>query len=244
MAGTKKATTDEGYGAYCLGTLGLSQIFKVATIGAGEVNTVVVDSYVLPVRAKISAVAIYCTAIDSIAGTDAFNIVVGPGAYSQGVVVANDNQQMFAYNQASTASGVANSLVGGGSGITTNFALPGQALFAADVVINAVNTPGILVATGGSAVFGDIPTALSPVVLAGSDAVFERGQVLTLRFVTTATTGLVTNFQVVVTIEPRPLNSPSHTEPQFQWNGPTALNAPQASGPSLVNVRPTSGYTF
>lgn len=244
MAGTKKATTDEGYGAYCLGTLAVTPLFKVATIGAGEANTTIVDTFVTPSRIKIAAIAIYASAIDSIAGTDSFNIVVGTGAYLQGVTVQNDNQQMYAYNQASTANGVQNSLVGGGSGITTNFALPGQALFAADVIINAVNTPGILVATGGSAVFGDIPTALSPIVLAGSDAVFERGQILTLRFTTTASTGSVTNFQVVALTEVRPLNSPSHTEPQFQWNGPTALNAPQASGPSLVNVRPTSGYTF
>jgi len=244
MAGTKKGTTDEGYGSYCLGTLGVSQIFKVASVTSDVVNTTVIDTFVLPCRAKIAAVAIYCSAIDSIAGTDSFNIVVGTGAYSQGVTVQNDNQQMYAYNQASTANGVANSLVGGGSGITTNFAVAGQALFAADVIINATNTPGIHVVGGGSAVFGDIPTALSPIVLAGSDAVFQRGQILTLRLNTTAATGLVTNLQVVVTIEPRPLNSPSHTEPQFQPNGPTALNAPQASGPSLVNVRPTSGYTF
>lgn len=353
MAGTKKATTDEGYGAYCLGTLAATPLFKVPAIGAGVVNTTVQDYFVTPSRLKIAAIAIYGSAFSAIDGSLKFNIVVGPGAYetlapvaasgiftltgvpttgdtnnylinnvlvavaqttgntlaaqatadaaaitaltgttlvtavesgnevvvtantagaegnfiatsasttggvtirpnqtflvggsdASGVVpVANDNQQMYAYNQASSANGVQNQLVGGGSGITTNFAVPGQALFASDVLINPLNTPLILT-TGGSAVFGDIPTAEGLQTLVASDAVFQRGQLLTLR-VTTPGGGSITNFQVVALTEPRPLNSPSHTEPQFQWNGPAPLNGPQAPGPSLVNVRPTSGYTF
>ena len=162
-------------------------------------------------------------------------------------VVENDNRTLPYYNKASDATPV--QIAGGGSGITTDFALPGQALFANDVSINAVNTPGILVATGGSAVFGDIPTDLGQDVLAASDAVFQRGQILTLR-IFTPIGGSITNLLVSAVSEVRDLNWPPDPV-QVQPNSPiqgiaTPLNARQIGtlSPTIENVRPVSGRTF
>jgi hypothetical protein len=353
MAGTKKDFTDHGYSQYSLGTLGVTPLFNVPTIGASVVGTTVQAYFVTPSRIKLSAIAIACSAVSTINGSVSFNIVVGSGAYESGATAAvgsytltgvpttgdnnvytingdvvtvaqttgntlavqatadaaaitaataltgvtaaaaganinltantagvasnfittfgsstggdtvtanqvqlsggsnggltvgtvqNDNRTLPYYNQAATSNQI--QIAGGGSGITTNFALPGEALFATDVSINAINTPGILVATGGSAVFGDVPTALGQQVLAASDAVFERGQILTLR-VFTPSGGSITNLIVSAVSEVRNLNEPS-TPQEVQLNDPLqGFVTPNTPGNiSIKNVRQVSGVTF
>jgi hypothetical protein len=353
MAGTKKDFTDAGYSSYTLGTLGVTSLFNVPTIGASAVSTTVQAYFVTPSRIKLSAIAIACSAVSTISGAVSFNIVVGSGAYESGATTAvgsytltgvpttgetntytingdvvtnaqlttnslaaqatsdaaaitaataltgvtaaavganinltantsgvggnfitttgssnggdtvtanqlqlsggsngalttgtvqNDNRTLPYYNQAATSNQV--QIAGGGSGITTNFALAGNALFATDVSINAVNTPGILVATGGSAVFGDVPTLLGQQVLAASDAVFERGQILTLRVVTPAG-GSITNLIVSAVSEVRNLNEPS-TPIEIQLNDQLQgfVTPNSANIVRIQNVRQVSGVTF
>jgi hypothetical protein len=361
MAGTKKDFTDHGYSQYSIGTLGVTQLFNVPTIGASVAPTTVQASFVTPSRIKIASIAISALAVSTVSGAIAFNIVVGAGAYetvaavaavgtftltgvpttgdnniytiggvvitnaqltantlsaqatsdaaaitagsalvsataagatitvtalvaglqgnnistvgnstggdtvtanqtyltggndASGVVtVQNDNRTLPYYNQAASSNQI--QIAGGGSGITTNFALPGNALFAYDVAIDPENTPGILVG-GGTAVFGDVPTLLGTQVLAASDAVFERGQLLTLRFITPAGAS-VTGFVVSALTEVRNLNepsTPSELQPgQLNANGlPNNLGQFQSfttpSSPNAIkiqNVRPVSGVTF
>jgi hypothetical protein len=352
MAGTKKDFTDHGYSQYSLGTLGVTPLFNVPTVGASVVGTTVQAYFVTPSRIKLSAIAIACSAVSTISGAVSFNIVVGSGVYESGATsavgsftltgapttgqsnnyhingdlvtvaqttgtlaaqatadaaaitaataltgvtavavganinltantagvagnfittsgsstggdtvtanqvqlsggsngtltvgtVQNDNRTLPYYNQAATSSQV--QIAGGGSGITTNFAVAGETLFATDVSINAINTPGILVATGGSAVFGDVPTALGQQVLAASDAVFERGQILTLR-VFTPSGGSITNLIVSAVSEVRNLNEPS-TPIEVQLNDPLqGFVTPLTPGNiGIQNVRQVSGVTF
>lgn len=357
MAGTKKDFTDDGYCQYSLGTLGVTNLFSVATIGASSVGTTVQSSFVAPCRLKLSAIAVSVSTVSTINGSVSFNIVVGSGAYESGSTAAtgsytltgaptttfnnvytingvvttnaqltantlaqqatsdaaaitaatatngvtavavganinltantagvagnfittvgsstggdtvtanqavlsggsngtltvgtvqNDNSTLPYYNHASTAEPV--QVAGGGSGIVTDLALPGQALFAQDVSINAINTPGILT-TGGSAVFGDIPTAEGQQVLAASDAVFPRGAIITLR-VFTPIGGSITGLTVSAVSEVRPLNTPpdpiqvqpGQTNPVGQIQGfvsPTSVDAVR-----IQNVRQVSGFTF
>ena|ERR1700722_1191994 len=248
MAGTKKDFTDDGYCQYSLGTLGVTTLFNIPVVGADLVNTTVEAVFVTPARMKISAIGIAFTAIDSIAGTDAFNIVVGSGAYTQGVTVQNDNATLPYYNHASTAEPV--QIAGGGSGITTDFALPGQALFAADVAFTVANFPNITALGGVAAAIGDVPTAESNIVLAASDAVFQRGQIITLRLVTTASTGSITNLVVTAVTEVRPLNwppDPAQVQPgQTNTNGQIQgfVNPTSVDAVRIQNVRPVSGVTF
>ena len=248
MAGTKKDFTDHGYCQYSVGALHAVQLFNVAAIGAAQVNTTVQAAFVTPARCKISSVALYASSVEGVAGDHLFNIVVGSGAYAQGTTVQNDNVTLPYYNKAATVP--PQQIAGGGSGITTNFAQDGQALFAADVAINAANTPNIGVG-GGSAVFGDVPTALAGAVLAASDAVFERGQLITLRFVTPAAVGALTNVLVSAVLEIRPLNwppSPVQVQPNSPLQGfvtpANAVSGPLQTAPNIANVRPVPGVTF
>jgi hypothetical protein len=81
MAGTKKDFTDHGYSQYSIGTLGVTKLFDVPTIGASVVPTTVQASFVTPSRIKIASIAVSALAVSDISGTIAFNIVVGAGAY-------------------------------------------------------------------------------------------------------------------------------------------------------------------
>jgi len=182
----KKATADN-LQDWVTGTLGITPLFKVAAAGAAIANTTVSDAFVLPCNTKITKIAIACTALNALTG-HAFNIVLGTAAsYTQGVVPTNDNS--------------------GTSGYPTNVATNGMALFAADVVLNAANT-GFATTTGGSAVFstqGNAVPVASTIYLAAYDAIFPNGGILTLRLVTPASTGSITNFIVGAVLEPRPL---------------------------------------
>lgn len=186
------------------------------------------------------------------------------GAGATGITtVANDNATMPYLQQASTAQPV--QVVGGGAGPTTNFATAGQALFAQDVPVLAANFPAtsgfgaLATGTGGVGVFSDTTLAAMTelngqpigtnqnwpsVALAASDAVFQRGQVLTLRCITPSG-GSITGLQVVAVAEVRPLNWPPSPQ-QVQLNQPLQgiqLNGTN-TGPVLKNVRPVSGLTY
>jgi hypothetical protein len=158
---------------------------EIASLGAGVVSTAIQARFVLPQACKIPKVAISCTAIDSLAGTDAFNIVVGNGAYDTAIVTPPwDDQNTWGY--------------------PTQFATAGQALFAQDVQFTAANFPGYFIqqpdgtvltiaaamTTGAGGVGVFVPTVW--------DAVFPAFTVLTVRAITTASTGSITDLDITL----------------------------------------------
>lgn len=153
----------------------------VAAIGAGVANTVVQARVVLPFNYKIRYVAVDLTAIDAVAGLDLFNLVVGTGAYTNTAasLAPNDNRDT--------------------NGIATNVAVAGNSVFGADVPFNAANTQvqgsgwiALATAAGGQGIF----------VPPNYDAVYPRGVPMTLRVVTVAATGSISNLAVVMGIVP------------------------------------------
>jgi len=165
--------------------------------GAGVVNSTVQDLQLLGIQYKIRKVAIAFTAIDSIAGTDLFNLVVGTGTYTSAAASAAPNDNSFDPSATTTVGVNTDIAVGvtpvlGGVGYPTNVATAGMTVFGADVPLNATNVPNIATGTGGYAVL--IPT--------NYDAVYPANIPLTLRVTTTASTGSITGFRVFVIVSP------------------------------------------
>lgn len=213
----KKALSDN-LQDWVTGTLGMTPLFKVASVGASVANTTISDMFVLPANTKITKIAIACTAIGALTGYS-FNIVLGTtGAYTQGNVPTNDNSEVDGY--------------------PTNFAVNGQSLFAADVVLNAANT-GFATATGGSAVFstqGNAVPAASTIYLAAYDAIYPNGGILTLRLTTPASTGSISNLVVSAILEPRVLNPTNVTQTaSFSGTGGVVV-------PPQLSILPGSSY--
>ncbi|MGH7746272.1 MAG: hypothetical protein ACREQ5_16160 [Candidatus Dormibacteria bacterium] len=168
----------------------------VASIGAGVANTVVQATFISPWQFKIRKVAVNLTAIDNVAGTDSFNIVIGYGAYAQNNPVPNDNS----YDQAAP----------GGFGYPTNVGIVGQSVFGKDVAFSSANIPGITTANGGFTVM----------VPANYDAVYPAGVPLTVRATTVITTGSISNLLIVMGVVPMKLRlAPPATEGVFPQPG-------------------------
>jgi len=149
---------------YCLVETGLS----AAAQGAGVANTTIATTKVFPFQYKIRKVAVYVASIDAISGgSDAFNLVVGTAAsYTNTNIAANDNSDT--------------------NGYPTNVAVVGNCVFNGDMGFTAANTPvngsgwiTLATSTGGYGIF----------VPPNYDAVYPAGIPLTLRLVTTASTG-------------------------------------------------------
>jgi hypothetical protein len=202
-----------------LGTLGADlNLFNLATIGASQANTTVQAYAILPGRMKFPKIAVFCSAISAVTGIS-FNIVLGTGAYTQGAVPGNDNSSVpnVAWNtagQATSATGA--TYPAGGGGFCTNPALPGQAMFAADVVFNVTNFPNLTTATGTGANYAQILVPTSP------DAIWPQGGVLTLR-ATTPGGGSITNFIISVYDSPEAMSAsfPASNFPIYATPEPT-----------------------
>jgi len=202
-----KTTIDRNPRAFTFDALSETGFPLVATLGAGVANTVVQGYVVQPFAYKVAIVSVFCTALDSLAGTDKFNLVVGTGAYTQGTTIPTDNSFD---PQSTTTVGInvpqssSNPAVLGGLGYPTNFATAGQALFSADQALTATAGVGVATTTGqpalatpttgGGGVWRFVPTYY--------DAVIPAGAVLTLRAVTTASTGSISNLSVRMAILP------------------------------------------
>lgn len=117
--------------AFVLNTLGWLNFSYVSSVGAAQNNSQCIAYLPLVSNMKISKVAVFFAGIDSLAG-DLFNIVLGTGVYTQGVVAANDNS--YTHN-------AANAVGSDNLGFPTNIAANGSALFSADMVFNAANFP-------------------------------------------------------------------------------------------------------
>lgn len=200
--------------AYTLGTLGTeSNIFALSTIAISQVNTTVAAYFIVPGRVKIPKIAVFVSAIGAAAiGSASFNIVHGTGAYVQGSIPGNDNSSVppVSYNALGQASGGQGPNAGsqltvtypvGGGGIASNPSVPGNAMFAADVVFNTTNFPNLTSATGTGANYAQILVPSNP------DCVWANASVLTLRVTTPAGAGTITNLIISMYDEPQPLQA-------------------------------------
>ncbi len=199
---------------YELNTLGFAS-FDAITTTAATTNTTSVNQLSFPCNVKIPKISVSYFAIDSVAGTDSFNIVVGAGAYTQGNTATNDNSY--------TASNVVPGANTGNLGYPTNFATTGNALFTADIPFSsnatyAYVTPSATAtpAAAGGPGYGVSGTGWQVITTTGGygifvpsyyDAIYPAGVPITLR-VTTPTSPYVTNFRVTLLIEPCLLRVP------------------------------------
>jgi hypothetical protein len=192
--------------------------FNPVSPGAGVVNTTVQAAFLIPFLYKIRKVGVFYSAVDSVAGTDKFNIVVGTGAYTQGVIAPNDNSYasgLVVPAAASATTGAGVYVAQSGAGYPTNVATAGMAVFSADITVAPAATtaqqPGA--ATNGPYAPGWIAAATGGgygiFVPPNYDAVYPMLVPLTLRMVTTASTGSATAFTVTLGVVPvTPLASP------------------------------------
>jgi acyl-coenzyme A thioesterase PaaI-like protein len=182
--------------------------FLSVSPGAGVANTTIQDTLLVPGLFKIRKVGVAFSAVNSVAGTAAFNIVVGTtGAYTQGVIAPNDNSYSSgtAAPSATTATNGAGVYVNqAGAGYPTNVATAGMAVFSADITLapasttaqqagaatNSTFAPGWISATttGGYGIF----------VPPNYDAVYPMLVPLTLRASTAASVGTITSLRVVM----------------------------------------------
>ena len=203
---------------YVLGTLGLDgAMFGPVSPAAAVANTTVQAYYVLPCRAKIAKISVFCSAIAATTGTHSFNIVFGvTGAYTQGSIAGNDNSSVPNVSLRDSTTGQPTT-ISGGAGICTNPAVPGNALFAADVLFNTTNFPNLTTGTGTGVSYAQVLVPSSPV------AVYPAGAVLTLRVTTPASTGSISNLLIGATLEPQPLSA---SFPAFPSSQSQPLNIP------------------
>jgi hypothetical protein len=187
--------------------------FAVVSPGAGVANTTIQASFLAPTLFKIRKVAVLYTAANSVTSTLAFNIVVGTGAYTAGTIAPNDNSYasgtVLPVSPTTTGSGVA--VAAAGVGYPTNVAGAGQAVFSADITFTTATQTGAqaastyapgwvsLTTTGGYGIF----------VPPNYDAVYPMLLPITLRCVTTASTGTISNLAVMLDVVPvTPLANP------------------------------------
>lgn len=222
-----------------LNALGAVSVPTVASVGAGVANTTVQSSHGLPFNYKIRKISVLYSAASAVTGTIKFNLVIGGftggtgQTYTQGNIGTNDNSYSM---PAGGTVGSAN------LGYCTNVAVAGMSIFGADVPINSANlqsanTTGIagnqtgqntggtgwivVTTTGGYGIF--VPT--------NNDVVYPQGVPLTLRLITPASTGSLTNFSIDLMVEPVRLR----TQPPIGEGA--AVGAGQSSvgvGPSIV----------
>ena len=171
--------------AYVFNTLGSESIGPVTTVGAGVVNTTVQAGVQFPTYVKIIKVGFFVGAIDTVAGTDLFNLVVGTGTYTSAAASVAGNDNSFAQTlQGGTAAAP-------GLGYVTNPAVAGNTIFGADVAMTAANFPG-LTTSGGYGVL--VPPSY--------DAVYPPTLPITLRVTSTASTGSIANLLLTLLVEP------------------------------------------
>ena len=204
-----------------LGALSVNfNLFSCASAGASLANTTVVAYAVLPGRCKISKIVVFCSAIEAASGNHKFNIVLGTGAYTQGSIPGNDNSSVPPVSWNAGGQAAATNAVGatppGGGGICTNPAVPGNAMFAADVAFNTTNFPALTTGTGTGANYGQQLVPSSP------DAVWPNQGILTLRLVTPGG-GSISNLIISAVASLQPLNAsfPASNFPIYATPEPT-----------------------
>lgn len=154
----------------------------VASVDANAASTTIQARKLIPIAIKIPLVAVSVSAINALTGHK-FNIALGTAATYTGGAPPTDN-----------------SLTGpppGGNGYPTVFGAAGQSLFATDQTLTA--TAGVGVASSTLQPALATPTASGGIwrfVTDNPDAVIPAGTILTLRVVTPASTGSITNLDV------------------------------------------------
>jgi hypothetical protein len=217
-----KSKTHLSVQAWGFDTLAPLPLVQNATLGAGLTGTTIGGSVVLPQAMKIPKVAFAYETSDLFNGTETLQIVVeSSGDYNPAASTPN-----AAFNTSATpfgqGVGVAHVLhtagqgqmVGPGDnsgliGYPTQFAAAGDCLFATDVPIDAATFTNASAGTGGG-------SCVQPTT--NWDTVYAAGTVLSLRGVTTASTGSITGLCVTLltqTVDQKPAND--RAIPCYSW---------------------------
>lgn len=143
--GRAKKGVDYNRENYVLGTLGVTQLFSVASIGASVVSSTVQAYCPLPCRTKIPKIVVFFSAIAGIGGDHLFNIVLGTASYQTSEVSAS---QFATVGGTWATNDTATTVINGHSVVATiTQGSPTLANVAADIAaaINADATSGPLV---------------------------------------------------------------------------------------------------
>lgn len=199
-----KVAKEEVSSAYRFDAVSFLGFDNVATIGAAVAQTTVQARLLAPTRMKIAKVGVNYSAIAATTGTHLFNIVLGNGAYTAGNVVPDDTGRYVGPLAQALPGGIA----------PTSPGVNGQALFAANQPLtSAADAPAVFIPTN-------------------YDGIIEQGTLLTLRVVTPASTGSITNLKVVlaaIAVDPYAGQAPGYSE--STWAVPSAVPVvPPATG--------------
>jgi hypothetical protein len=193
-----KNSKSEDWQAYCFDSVSADAAFdNVASVGAAVASTTVQARWAAPTRLKIPKVVVNFSAIAASTGTHKFNIVIGTGA-ELGVAIPDDTGRYVGATAVTIPGGIP----------SVSVAAAGQSLWAADQTLLAV---------------ADTPTVFIPT---NYDGIIEQGTLLTLRVVTPASTGSISNLKVqfvTVVVDPYPMQPPGYQ--QQLWAVPSAISA-------------------
>ena len=195
-----KVSKQESWQAYVFDALAANAAFDlVGSVTSGVANTTIQAYWPVVTRIKIPKVVVTYSAINASTGTHKFNIVLGTGA-ELGVAVPDDTGRYV--------GALAQANPGGFPPVQVGAA--GQSLFLADQGLTAVaNTPTVFIPTN-------------------YDGIIEQGTLLTLRVVTPASTGSLTNLKVCFcTVVVDPYGSQPAGYSESNWAVPqAAANTP------------------
>jgi hypothetical protein len=164
----------------------------VASVGAGVAQTTLQQLRTVPFNYKVRKVSVALTAIDSIAGSDLFNIVLGAGSYETAAVAASGTYTITGspatssnntYTIAGTAvvapqttgntvtqQALADVIVINNNATVNNIVTARSALGVVTITANAPGAAGNAVTTTASSSGGDTLTANQAVLASGANA--------------------------------------------------------------------------
>lgn len=218
--------------AFGFNSLGTESVGPVAILASQAVTTIQGPALLIPCGVKVAKVGIYFGAVGVALGAGlTLNVVYGTntalagGAYAANGVAPQDNAYTGAVvpGTSSNANAANAAVQPGGLGVTTNYAVNNQALFATDIQLTVANFPGATQAAGGINIF----TPTNP------DAVYPSGFLplgggpvvgyFTLRALTPVS-GTIANVNITLFYEPV-----TPGEDWFSGNNPQNVPVPGIS---------------
>lgn len=199
-----RGKTRLGWQAVNLGAVDHVVLAANASLGAGLTGSVRSAMAILPQYCKILKVAVGYASVDLFNGTETFNIVVESAGDYNSAAAANSDAQLISGTpngagsgpQASYTAGAAQTIAPpsteGQYGYATAFAAVGACLFAKDVPFSSTTFTNGAAGTGGGS------QVLAPT---NWDGCYAAGTMLSLRAVTTASTGSVTGLCITLLVQ-------------------------------------------
>jgi hypothetical protein len=212
--------------AWGFGQLATVPMVVDGVLGAGLTGSAVSGSIILPQYCKIPKVAIGFATADLFNGTETLNIVVeSAGDYNPAIIAGTGYPNAAMANGSPLGAGKGYGVTytpgiaqttgpgdnSGWAGYPAQYAAPGTCLFGTDIGIGPVffTSPSAGTTAGGAQVF---PTT-------EWDTVYCPGTILSLRAVTTASTGDITGLVVTLLIQvlDKYIGNPTRPIPCLTW---------------------------